>query len=72
VFRQRANADNLVKAMRPLGDVRLTEVSLNGAVAYSVALGGLPSRKDAESALAKLNNAKLGALRITGCPATAN
>jgi hypothetical protein len=72
VFRQRANADNLAAAMKPLGDVRLTEVQVNGGVVYSVALAGLPSRKEAESALAKLNSAgggKLGALRITGCRA---
>lgn len=72
VFRQRANADNLAAAMRPLGDVRLTETQVNGNVVYSVALTGLPSRKDAETALSKLNSVgggKLGALRITGCRA---
>ncbi len=71
VFGQRANADNLAKAMKPLGDVRLTEVQSNGEVRYSVALVGLPSRKDAEGALSKLNSlsgGKLGA-RITGCGA---
>jgi cell division protein FtsN len=72
VFSQRANADNLAKAMQPLGDVRITEMQSNGKVVYSVALAGLPSRKDAESALSKLNSdGKLGA-RITGCRAAAD
>lgn len=71
VFRQRANADNLIRAMKPLGEARITEVLSNGDVAYSVALVGLPSRKDAESALSTLNSSgKLGRLRITGCPAS--
>jgi hypothetical protein len=74
VFSQRANADNLAKAMKPLGEVRLTEMRLNGNVVYSVALAGLSSRKDAESALATLNsgNGKLGSLRITGCRGAAD
>lgn len=71
VFSQRVNADKLAKAMKPLGDVRLTEMRSDGKVAYSVTLEGLPSRKDAENALAKLNSdGELGA-RITGCRAAA-
>lgn len=69
VFSQRANADKLAKAMKPLGDVRLTEMRLKGSLAYSVALAGLPTRKDAESALLKLNGRGLGALHIAGCRA---
>jgi hypothetical protein len=73
VFSQRANADNLARAMKPLGDVRITEMQTNGKALYSVALAGLPSRKDAESALAKLNSSgKLGAMRIVGCRAAAD
>ena len=70
MFSQRANADRLANAMKSLGDVRLTEVQLNGNIAYSVALVGLSSRKDAESALSRLNSGggNLGA-RIAGCPA---
>ena len=74
MFSQRANADNLAKAMKPLGEVQLTEVRLNGNVAYRVALTGLPSREGAESTLSKLKSlggGKLGALRITGCRAAA-
>ena len=71
VFSQRANAENLAKVMAPLGEVRLNELNLNGKVVYSVALAGLPNRKEAESALSKLNSlGNLGA-RITGCTATA-
>ena len=73
VFSQRANADRLANAMKPLGDVRLTEMQLNGNVVYSVALVGLSSRKDAESALSRLSSGggNLGA-RITGCPVAAD
>ena len=73
VFSQRANADRLANAMKPLGDVRLTEMQLSDKVVYSVALVGLPSRKDAESALSRLNRGggNLGA-RIMGCPAAAD
>ena len=72
MFGQRANADRLANAMKRLGDVRLTEVQLNGKVAYSVALVGLPSRKAAENALSTLNSGgeNLGA-RIVGCTAAA-
>ena len=68
-FGQRANADKLGTALRPMGAVTISEMTLGGKTAYRVTLVGLGGRKDAEAVLARLKTSghNLGALAISGC-----
>jgi len=68
-FTDRANADNLAKALKPLGDVRVNAMRLGGKPVHLVTLVGLRNRKNAELALARLQSSgrDLGALSISGC-----
>lgn len=68
-FSRRANADNLAKALQPLGTVRVNALRLNGKRVHLVTVAGLRTRANAEAALARLNASghNLGALAIAGC-----
>ena len=68
-FNQRANADNLAKALKPLGEVRVNTMQLGGKPVHLVTLIGLRNRKNAELSLARLKSSghDLGALSISGC-----
>lgn len=68
-FSQRANADNLAKALKPMGDVRVNAMQLGGKPVHLVTIVGLQTRKNAELALARLkaSGKDLGALSISGC-----
>ncbi len=71
VFSQRANADNLAKILKPLGEVRVNAMQLDGKLVHLVTVAGLGTRKNAELALARLKatTKDLGALKISGCQA---
>jgi hypothetical protein len=68
-FSQRANADNLARALRPMGDVRVNAMQLDGKPVHLVTIVGLQTRRNAELALARLkaSGQNLGALSISGC-----
>lgn len=68
-FSQRANADNLAKALKPLGEVRVRAMRLGGKPVHLVTIVGLRTRKNAELALDRLKTSgqDLGALSISGC-----
>jgi hypothetical protein len=68
-FSERANADNLVQALKPLGQVRVKAMRLGGKPVHLVTIVGLRTRKNAESVLARLkaSGQDLGALSISGC-----
>ncbi len=68
-FSRRANADNLAKALKPLGDVRVKAMQLGGKPVHLVTIVGLGTRKNAELVLerVKASGQDLGALSIAGC-----
>jgi septal ring-binding cell division protein DamX len=68
-FSQRANADSLAQALKPLGDVRVKAMQLDGKPVHLVTIAGLRTRKNAERTMARLNASgrDLGPLSITGC-----
>ena len=70
-FSRRANADNLAKALKPLGDVRVTAMTLDGKPVHLVTLTGLGTRKNAQTVLDRLkaSGRDLGPLSVSGCPA---
>ncbi len=70
-FSRRANADNLAKALKPMGEVRVNAMRLDGKPVHLVTVVGLGTRRNAERALERLKTSgqDLGPLRIAGCPA---
>ena len=68
-FSQRANADNLAQALKPLGEVRVRAMQLGGKPVHLVTITGLGTRKNAEMTMARLkaSGRDLGPLSISGC-----